>query len=228
MGLKLNLGSGQNPRPGYVNVDKHGDPDLKCDLESFPWPWPDSSVSEILLIHVLEQLGATHGLMVRGPLPTPPILRVPLVILWIAVLVWVARPPQDSTGASPDVFIRIMKEMYRVCEPAAQIYIVVPHPRHDNFIGDPTHVRPVTPAMMQLFSKKANLRWREIGSPSSPLALYHGVNFESAEEAVYMLEEPYASDARSGKIGNEEIGELLKKLNNVASEIHIRLKVVKD
>src|SRR5438270_657359 len=131
MGLKLNLGSGQNPRPGYVNVDKHGDPDLKCDLESFPWPWPDSSVSEILLIHVLEHL-----------------------------------------GASPDVFIRIMKEMYRVCEPAAQIYIVVPHPRHDNFIGDPTHVRPLTPAMMQLFSKKANLRWREIGSPRSPLERY--------------------------------------------------------
>jgi len=56
MGLKLNLGSGQHPQPGFVNVDKLGEPDLKCDLEVFPWPWPENSVSEILLIHVLEHL----------------------------------------------------------------------------------------------------------------------------------------------------------------------------
>jgi len=57
----------------------------------------------LLLIKLpLNWLGATHGLMVRGPLPTPPILRVPLVMLWIAVLVWVARAPQDFAGALPD------------------------------------------------------------------------------------------------------------------------------
>lgn len=57
----------------------------------------------LLLIKLpLNWLGATHGLMVRGPLPTPPILRVPLVILWIAVLVWIGRAPQDSAGASPE------------------------------------------------------------------------------------------------------------------------------
>jgi uncharacterized membrane protein len=57
----------------------------------------------LLLIKLpLNWLGATHGLMVRGPLPTPPILRVPLVILWIAALVWIGRVPQDTAGASPD------------------------------------------------------------------------------------------------------------------------------
>jgi len=50
----------------------------------------------------LNWIGAAHGLTVRGPLPTPPILRVPLVILWIAVLVWVARAPQGIAGTSPD------------------------------------------------------------------------------------------------------------------------------
>ena len=44
MGLKLNLGCGQNPRDGYLNVDKYGSADLTCDLEAFPWPWPDNSV----------------------------------------------------------------------------------------------------------------------------------------------------------------------------------------
>ena len=56
-GLKLNLGCGENKLQGYINVDKFGEPDIKYDLESFPWPWEANSVSEILLIHVLEHLG---------------------------------------------------------------------------------------------------------------------------------------------------------------------------
>ena len=55
--IKLNLGCGEKRFPGYLNVDKFGTPDLKHDLESFPWPWETNSVSEIALIHVLEHLG---------------------------------------------------------------------------------------------------------------------------------------------------------------------------
>ena len=56
-GIKLNLGCGENFIQGYLNVDKEGTPDLKHDLEKFPWPWETDSVKEILLIHVLEHLG---------------------------------------------------------------------------------------------------------------------------------------------------------------------------
>jgi hypothetical protein len=56
-GLRLNLGCGMNRLDGYVNVDRHGEPDLRYDLEVVPWPWPDDSVSEVLLTHVLEHLG---------------------------------------------------------------------------------------------------------------------------------------------------------------------------
>ncbi len=56
-GLRLNLGCGMNHLDGYLNVDRHGEPDLRHDLEVVPWPWPDDSVGEVLLKHVLEHLG---------------------------------------------------------------------------------------------------------------------------------------------------------------------------
>ena len=55
--LKLNLGCGNNKYDGFLNVDKFGEPDIKWDLEKFPWPWEDNSVDEIRIIHVLEHLG---------------------------------------------------------------------------------------------------------------------------------------------------------------------------
>ena len=59
--LKLNLGCGQHHREGYINVDKYGSPDILHDLETFPWPWRDNSVKEILLYHVLEHLGQAES-----------------------------------------------------------------------------------------------------------------------------------------------------------------------
>src|SRR5262245_33643898 len=56
-GLKLNLGCGMRHKPGFINVDMYGEPDLRHDLETFPWPWPDNSAAEIHLVHVLEHLG---------------------------------------------------------------------------------------------------------------------------------------------------------------------------
>jgi hypothetical protein len=56
-GLRLNLGCGQKRLDGYINVDRFGEPDLRHDLESVPWPWPDDAVSEIIMEHVLEHLG---------------------------------------------------------------------------------------------------------------------------------------------------------------------------
>ena len=56
-----------------------------------PWRvWGASCLIVLLLIKLpLNWLGASRGLMVRGPWPTPAIVRVPLLFLWIAALVWI-------------------------------------------------------------------------------------------------------------------------------------------
>jgi len=185
LALRLNLGCGLNRIDGFVNVDKHGAPDVRHDLESFPWPWPDGSVSEVVLNHVLEHL-----------------------------------------GAQPDVFIGIMKELYRVCAPDALIRIAVPHPRHDHFLGDPTHVRVVTPDVLSLFSRRLNLEWQAQRAANTPLALYHGVDFEIVERKI-TLEKIYLDALKSGALTALEIDQALRERNNIASEIRMVLRVVK-
>lgn len=53
--LRLNLGSGPKPRPGWVNVDLQPDADLALDIRR-PLPFPDASCDEIYAEHVLEHL----------------------------------------------------------------------------------------------------------------------------------------------------------------------------
>jgi predicted SAM-dependent methyltransferase len=183
--LKLNLGCGARRFEGFVNVDKYGEPDVRLDLEEFPWPWKDSSVDEVKLIHVLEHL-----------------------------------------GGDPDVFIGIMKEMYRVCAPGARVGIIVPHPRHDNFIGDPTHVRPVTMQMLTLFDRAMCEHWQRTGAANSPLAIYHHVDFRVVEHNL-VPEEPYGTDFREGRLTVAQLEALARSSNNVISEIHITLEVRK-
>jgi len=183
--LKLNLGCGKNPKPGYVNVDKYDNPDVLHDLETFPWPWKDNSVNEIQLIHVLEHLGERK-----------------------------------------EAFLNIIKELYRICVASATIHIVVPHPRHDDFINDPTHVRIITPKILDLFSKSKNRESIKRGDADSPLALYLDVDFEIIKVDYTLV--PYWIEKLANKeIAEAELYNAIARYNNVIGEIRMVLKVLK-
>lgn len=183
--LKLNLGCGNNKIDGYVNVDLYGSPDFKFDLETFPWPWETSSVSEIILAHVLEHLGQT-----------------------------------------PNVYLNIIKELYRVCKNEALIKIIVPHPRHDDFISDPTHVRAITPLGLSLFSKKDNVRWQELGVSNTPFALYIEVDFEII--AIRNVLDPvWEKKMQEEELKSEDIMYASQSFNNVIKQIEIDWRVIK-
>ncbi len=183
--LKLNLGCGINKMDGFVNLYRHGEPDLLHDLEDLPWPFADSSARLIVLNHVLEHLGAT-----------------------------------------PATFIDIMKELYRVGANKAKIQIAVPHPRHDDFLNDPTHVRAVTPELLSLFSMEKCRARALSGVANSPLALYYGIDFELIDQRV-VIDEPYWSEYRHNQTTLDRLQRMARENNNVVKELRMTVMVIK-
>lgn len=128
----------------------------------------------------------------------------------------------EHLGRDTQTFKSIIQELYRICKDKAEIYIKVPHPRHDHFINDPTHVRPITPELLNLFSKRSNLESIDSGSPDSTLAIYWNIDFDITE-VTYTLDEPYASKFANKDISEDELNSLTKERNNVIKEITIVL-----
>jgi len=132
----------------------------------------------------------------------------------------------EHMGARSEVFLAIMKELYRICAPGGTVRIHVPHPRHDQFLNDPTHVRPITVEILQLFDRAENDRIKAAGYSNTPLAHYLGVDFR-VEQKTAILAEPYASQFNAGRMSGEEIGGYIMQRNNVIVELQMLLRVHK-
>lgn len=128
----------------------------------------------------------------------------------------------EHMGGDPQVFLAIMKEIYRIAAPGAVVRIHAPHPRHDNFLGDPTHVRPITPQMLELFDRLLNEAWRKASAANTPLSFYLDVDFELRRREV-LVDEPYRSRLMSGEMSAPQVQELLKTQYNIAHEFRIEL-----
>jgi len=185
--MRLNLGCGNAKIPGWVNADKVAacNPDQVVDLEHLPWPWPDHSIEEVMLSHVLEHL-----------------------------------------GQNTEVYLGIIKELYRICRDGAKVTIVVPHPRHDHFLNDPTHVRPISPDGLAMFSQSANRQWLAMKLANTPLGIYLGVDFE-IQSIVQTPDEPWLGRLRRGEISNAEFDFAARTYNNVLTQYQIVLTAIK-
>ena len=185
---KINLGCGKDYLDDWVNVDFYDDStcDIKHDLEVFPWPWEDNSVSEIRIIHTIEHLGAD----------------------------W-------------KVYIKILQEMYRVCEDEAHIQVDVPSPWHWNYISDPTHVRPVTPDGLNLFSKEHCQRCIDEGMSETPFAMIYDVDLRP-HNVIWKYDGMWQGKIDRGEIHQSQMEEIHSNYRNVVTEFQIPLAVVKS
>jgi hypothetical protein len=132
----------------------------------------------------------------------------------------------EHLGASVEAFQAIIQELYRVLRAGAEVQINVPHPRHDDFIHDPTHVRPITPAMLMLLNKKANLHLQSAGAPNTPLGMIWNVDF-AIKKVEFGLDEHYAGMLADGRISQRELEAFSRERNNVIREIRILMLAVK-
>jgi CheY-like chemotaxis protein len=95
----------------------------------------------------------------------------------------------EHLGRDTDIYLGIFRELHRVCRDGAQIRIVVPHPRHDVFLNDPTHVRAVTRESLELFSLAKNREWAASGAANTQLARFLGIDFEIVSAMQRILRE---------------------------------------
>ena len=186
--MKLHLGCGKDYIDDWVNVDFYDNSkcDVVYDLEVFPWPWDDDSVSEIKIIHTLEHLGAD----------------------------W-------------KVYVQILQEMYRICEDDAKIEVIVPSPWHWNYTSDPSHVRPVTPDGLNLFSKEFCQWCMDEGTSETPFAMIYDVDLRP-HNIVWMYDKMWQKKLNNGEIKHSQMSELHSMYRNVIQDYTFILAVVKS
>jgi hypothetical protein len=121
----------------------------------------------------------------------------------------------------PVEFFHCLKEIWRVCKPGALLGVIVPHPRHDVFVNDPTHVHAITPSGMQLFSTKH----RDSHAPGVQVTSYVdylGVDFELQPKVTKVLD-PHVDPEMDRAL----LDEMERTMNNIIIEYRFKMKVMK-
>lgn len=200
--MKLNLGCGHNYKEGYVNVDNQPGTktDAEWDLEKTPW--------QILMADKYYS-----AIPVYCPIKANSVDEI------------LAHHVLEHLGKETQTFLNIMREIHRILKPNATIEIRVPHHRTDNFFGDPTHVRPITPEMLSLFSKKNCLEFIANKWPNTPLAIYLDVDFELVS-TNFGLTEHWGKRYNAGNISKEELHYAMMTYFNVIDEVTMVLRKV--
>jgi hypothetical protein len=131
----------------------------------------------------------------------------------------------EHLGQSTDVFLAIIKELHRILARGGIIEIKVPHHRSDGYWGDPTHVRPINPAIMNLFSKRNCRMFAERGWPNTPLADYLDVDLETQSVTMAAMP-PWSDKFQSGEMSQAEITHAINTYSNVIDEITMMVRKV--
>lgn len=118
-----------------------------------------------------------------------------------------------------DGFFHCIQELYRICKHGAIIDVRVPHPRHDTFLIDPTHKRPIFPHTLDMFSKTRNKRDMDAGGCETPIGFIYNVDMYVLEYKP-VLDEYWMPQFK--QMTEEQCEHAARTFSNVISEYHIK------
>lgn len=125
----------------------------------------------------------------------------------------------EHIGPVPEGFFHFMKEVHRVLKPGAALTVILPHPSHDIFLNDPTHVHAIMPGTFAMFSKKYSDLLALRGQRLTPFWKYFGIDFDLGK-IKYWFDKDVDGDA-------PDLEWQAKHLRNIISEWGTTLTVVK-
>jgi hypothetical protein len=142
--LRLDLGSGPRPLPGFKGVDViEGITDYTFDFnDGRPWPFADDSVSELRAAHLIEHIDSRSAMCwepVNHPAGAPTLERGGR--LW------------QGTTRTKDLLFHFFDEAYRVAKPGARFEVRCPSYSHDLAHGDPTHRRSISHELVHYLNR---------------------------------------------------------------------------
>lgn len=142
-GINIELGGGNNPNPGFINIDilPLDNVDIVWDLERTPWPLPDECAHKAVASHVLEHLNPHGGdKRLQG-----------LIDLLVDKKVITRTEAETEIGKPGSGFINVMDEVWRVLKPKGQFAFVVPYAESHGMFQDPTHMNFINETTMLYF-----------------------------------------------------------------------------
>ena len=126
-------------------------------------------------------------------------------------------------------FFELLKEIYRICENEAKIYIECPHPFHRWQVVDFTHQKAIHIEGLQMLDKEYCLKLIEAKSTKSPLGVMYGIDFK-IEEYSYTIDPKCRKHIENilGQFDEKKIESYSYLFNNVAATQKITLKARKN
>lgn len=133
-GIKLDVGCGANKHQGFIGMDYREMPgvDIVHNLEQFPFPLPDESVTLAVSSHVVEHLNPHYG-----------DARVyPLIELLIKKKIITPKEVSKYIGDTENLprFFGFMNEMWRILKVDAEFAMTFPYALSHGMYQDPTHI----------------------------------------------------------------------------------------
>lgn len=158
-GIKLDIGCSGHKHKGFVGMDIREQPgvDIVHNLEQFPYPLPDGSVSQIIASHVLEHMNPA----------TPPPQLTGLIDLLIEKKVITKKEAFEKFGDHHvfGTFLTMMDEMWRILQVGGQLAFVVPYAGSPGYWQDPTHINPINEATLFYFDPEHMSRLWHVYKP---------------------------------------------------------------